>query len=186
MHRQELWLNEQSIIFSFSHQVKKLTRGGIGKEKRLCAEGQGRSMHLGHIALRAKLHDGEPVKLGYMGAVDGVVKDWRSSSNACVFCRDYRPMPELDQYDQDDIDDEEVDENVTFEEAQNARLRAEHELDRRDAREGVTGRRQRLPGALEGECGSPSQFYSYFYLVVQSCCQRRLSTARSASASVLA
>ena len=65
-------------------------------------------------------------------------------------------MPELDRYDQDDIDDEEVDENVTFEEAQNARLRAERELDRRDAREGVTGRRQRLPGALEGECGSPS------------------------------
>ena len=59
-------------------------------------------------------------------------------------------MPELDRYDEADIDDE-VNQDVTYEEAQRARLLAERELDRRDAREGVTGRRQRLPDALEGE-----------------------------------
>ena len=59
-------------------------------------------------------------------------------------------MSGLDRYDQDDIDDADVGQDVTFEEAQAARLRAEAELDRRDAREGVGGRRQRLPGALEG------------------------------------
>ena len=59
-------------------------------------------------------------------------------------------MPELDQYDPDDIDDGAVDQEVGYEEAQNNRLRAERELDRRDAQEGVAGRRQRLPGALEG------------------------------------
>ena len=60
-------------------------------------------------------------------------------------------MPALDNYDQDDIDDEGLDESVSYEEQQNARLRAEQELDRRDAREDPTGRRQRLPGALEGK-----------------------------------
>lgn len=65
-------------------------------------------------------------------------------------CRDYREMPELDQYDPEDIDDGAVDQDITYAEAQNNRLRAERELDRRDAQEGVTGRRQRLPGALEG------------------------------------
>ena len=64
-------------------------------------------------------------------------------------------MPALDNYDQDDIDDEGLDESVSYEEQQNARLRAEQELDRRDAREDPTGRRQRLPGALEGK---PSSF----------------------------
>lgn len=59
-------------------------------------------------------------------------------------------MSALDRYDQDDIDDADAGQDVTFEEAQAARLRAEAELDRRDAREGVGGRRQRLPGALEG------------------------------------
>lgn len=75
-----------------------------------------------------------------------------------LLCRDYREMPELDQYDQDDIDDE-VEQNVTYEEAQNLRLRAERELDRRDAREGVTGRRQRLPGALEGRLHTYEPMY---------------------------
>lgn len=68
-------------------------------------------------------------------------------------------MSGLDQYDQDDIDDADAGEDVTFEEAQAARLRAEAELDRRDVREGVGARRQRLPGALEGGfySVSPSQ-----------------------------
>lgn len=59
-------------------------------------------------------------------------------------------MSALDRYDDADIDDNEVGQDVTFEEAQMNRLRAEADLDRRDAREGVGGRRQRLPGALEG------------------------------------
>ena len=59
-------------------------------------------------------------------------------------------MSGLDRYDDADLDDNEVGQDVTFEEAQAARLRAEADLDRRDAREGVGGRRQRLPGALEG------------------------------------
>lgn len=69
----------------------------------------------------------------------------------CI-CSDYRAMSALDQYDAADIDDGEVGQDVTFEEAQAARLRAEAELDRRDGREGVGNRRQRLPGALEGKC----------------------------------
>ena len=60
-------------------------------------------------------------------------------------------MSGLDRYDPDDIDDADVGQDVTFEEAQAARLRAEADLDRRDAREGVGNRRQRLPGALEGD-----------------------------------
>ena len=66
-------------------------------------------------------------------------------------CRDYRAMPELDRYDPDAIDDEDVGEDVTFEEAAAQRLRAEREMERRDEREGrAPGRRVRLPGALEG------------------------------------
>jgi hypothetical protein len=61
-------------------------------------------------------------------------------------------MSGLDRYDEEGIDDvQEGGEDVTFEEAQAARLRAERDLDRRDAREGIAGRRQRLPQALEGE-----------------------------------
>ncbi|CAK0754965.1 hypothetical protein CVIRNUC_002337 [Coccomyxa viridis] len=54
---------------------------------------------------------------------------------------DYRAMPALDRYDDRDIDDEEVGE--TFEEREQARLRAEREMDRA---QGV--RRTRLPAAL--------------------------------------
>ena len=50
-------------------------------------------------------------------------------------------MPALDRYDDRDIDDEEVGE--TFEEREQARLRAEREMDRA---QGV--RRTRLPAAL--------------------------------------
>ena len=59
-------------------------------------------------------------------------------------------MPALDRYDAEGVDDD-GQEEVTFEVAQAARLRAERELDQRDVREGrFTGRRARLPGALEG------------------------------------
>ena len=59
-------------------------------------------------------------------------------------------MPGLDHYEEDGLD-EEVSEDVGYEEAQARRLRAEDEMDRRDVREGrATGRRARLPGALEG------------------------------------
>ena len=60
-------------------------------------------------------------------------------------------MPALDTYDPEAIDDV-VGDDVTFEEAAAARLRAEREMDRRDVREGrgTLGRRHRLPGALEG------------------------------------
>ena len=65
-------------------------------------------------------------------------------------CSDYRAMPGLDQYETNDLDDED-EHDVTYEEAQAARLQADRELDRRDMREGrATGRRQRLPEALEG------------------------------------
>jgi len=68
-------------------------------------------------------------------------------------------MSGLDRYDEEGIDDQEGGEDVTFEEAQAARLRAERDLDRRDAREGIVGRRQRLPQALEGQCSSPSLWH---------------------------
>ena len=59
-------------------------------------------------------------------------------------------MPGLDRYDAEGVDDEEMGE-VSYEQAQAARLRAERELERRDVREGrFAGRRTRLPGALEG------------------------------------
>ena len=59
-------------------------------------------------------------------------------------------MPELDRYDPRHIDDA-ASEGGSFGAAQEARLRAEEALDRRDQREGrATGRRARLPGALEG------------------------------------
>lgn len=58
-------------------------------------------------------------------------------------------MPELDRYDVRDIDDAES--GGSFGAAQDARLAAERAMERRDEREGrVTGRRARLPGALEG------------------------------------
>ena len=65
---------------------------------------------------------------------------------------DYRPMPALDAYDVEDLDDRpEVDEPMSFE----ARARAEAAMARRDQREGRTGgvggRRARLPGVLQGE-----------------------------------
>ena len=64
-------------------------------------------------------------------------------------CRDYRAMPELDRYDPRDIDDAES--GGSFGAAQGARLAADLAMERGDAREGrVTGRRARLPGALEG------------------------------------
>ena len=67
-----------------------------------------------------------------------------------MLCSDYRAMPGLDKYEPNDIDDED-EHDVTYEEAQAARLRADRELDRRDVREGrATGRRQRLPEVLEG------------------------------------
>ena len=59
-------------------------------------------------------------------------------------------MPALDRYDAEGVDDEATDE-VSFEQAQAARLRAEREMEQRDIRDGrFTGRRSRLPGALEG------------------------------------
>ena len=59
-------------------------------------------------------------------------------------------MPALDRYDAEGLEDEEVGE-VSFEQVQAARLRAERDMERRDVREGrFTGRRSRLPGALEG------------------------------------
>jgi hypothetical protein len=61
----------------------------------------------------------------------------------CV--RDYRAMPALDRYDDRDIDDDV--EGETFEEREEARLRAERAMDRAEGR-----RRTRLPGALlEGQ-----------------------------------
>ena len=63
-------------------------------------------------------------------------------------------MPALDRYDDRDIDDEEVGE--TFEEREQARLRAEREMDRA---QGV--RRTRLPAALlEGRVCSSWTCYS--------------------------
>ena len=59
-------------------------------------------------------------------------------------------MSALDRYEGEGVDDEATDE-VDFMQAQAARLRAERDMDRRDVREGrYTGRRARLPGALEG------------------------------------
>ena len=59
-------------------------------------------------------------------------------------------MSALDQYEEEGVDDE-VTGEADFASAQAARLRAEHEMERRDVREGrFTGRRARLPGALEG------------------------------------
>ena len=89
-----------------------------------------------------------------------------------VLHRDYRPMPALDRYDTEAVDDEAMDE-VTFEEAQAARLRAEREMERRDVREGrVTGRRARLPGALEGDWRSASHlpFKKHGQPLSLSCC----------------
>ena len=68
--------------------------------------------------------------------------------------RDYRPMPHLDNYDQDDINDGELPEE-TFEQREAARLRAEAALDRADLRAGRVGARRRLPGALEGMLKNP-------------------------------
>lgn len=62
-------------------------------------------------------------------------------SDLTTLCRDYRAMPALDRYDDRDIDDEVVGE--TFEAREEARLRAEREMDRA---QGV--RRTRLPAAL--------------------------------------
>ena len=63
-------------------------------------------------------------------------------------------MPELDRYDTRYIDDA-ASEGGSFGAAQAARLRAELDMERRDQREGrATGRRARLPGALEGAAGT--------------------------------
>lgn len=61
---------------------------------------------------------------------------FRSSSRLRItLCRDYRPMPELDRYDRDALDDEDYD-PMDIE----ARVAAEQELRRRD-REDAFGRR---------------------------------------------
>lgn len=73
---------------------------------------------------------------------------------------DYRPMPALDAYDGEDLDDgAEADEPMSFE----ARARAEAAMARRDQREGrggaggLGGRRARLPGVLQGAWISRSE-----------------------------
>ena len=59
-------------------------------------------------------------------------------------------MEHLDRYEREGIDEDFV-EDITDAEALGARAAAERELERRDAREGrTTGRRRRLPGALDG------------------------------------
>ena len=66
-----------------------------------------------------------------------------------MLSRDYRAIPGLDNYDPRDIDDAES--GGSFGAAQDARLAAERAMEQRDDQEGrVTGRRARLPGALEG------------------------------------
>ena len=69
-----------------------------------------------------------------------------SCLHGCCCIRDYRPMPELDTYEQEGLDEEpmEVDEEAEYE----ARRAAEEEMERRDG--GGRGRGT-LPRSLHGE-----------------------------------
>ena len=95
-----------------------------------------------------------------------------------VWYRDYRANDLLDAYEAEGIDEAPELEDMTLEEREEARRRAEREMNKRDRRENTRG----LPGALEGvnQIADSDMLLSVLYRI---CMLANLSSACTAALS---